>query len=200
MQTLTSASALYLQPVRDTGEVELLIDNKYVQVEAEYPYKVFLSERSLDPEEINRQRFEVVYGADLISFKTKTSSGYRYLAFNNDNILRAVGVILNETVINDYVFKCLPITKLTLEQGFTPTNNWVTYYFDVEQETENSTVTVNKDLSNTLTNLLIDFPLESAAEKGSVTVNIANLKTSLTPAGGPAPVNNAYTKTVITTN
>ena len=200
VQTLTSASIIYLQPVSNTNEVELFIDNKYVQVEAEYPYKAYLGDRSLDPEEINRQRFETVYDGGFISFKTKTDSGYRYLAFNNDNVLRAVGLILNDTIVNDYVFKCLPITSTTLSRGFTPSNNWVTYYFDIEQESENKTVTINKDINSTQTNLLVDLPLERAAEAGSVTVNIANLKTALTPTGGPAPISNAYDKTVITTN
>lgn len=200
VQTLTSASIIYLQPVNNTNEVELFIENKYIQVEAEYPYKAYLGDRSLDPEEINRQRFETVYDGGFISFKTKTDSGYRYLAFNNDNVLRAVGLILNDTIVNDYVFKCLPITSTTLSRGFTPSNNWVTYYFDFEQESENKTVTVNKDINSTQTNLLVDLPLEKAAESGSVTVNIANLKTALTPSGGPAPISNAYDKTVITTN
>lgn len=200
VQTLTSASIIYLQPINNTNEVELFIDNKYIQVEAEYPYKVYLGDRTLDPEEINRQRFKTVYDNGFISFKTKTDSGYRYLAFNNDNVLRAVGLILNDTIINDYIFKCLPITSTTLNRGFKPSNDWVTYYFDIEQENENKTVTINKDLNTTQTNLLVDLPLERAAETGSVTVNIANLKTALTPSGGPAPVNNAYDKTVITTN
>jgi hypothetical protein len=200
VQTLTSGSTFYVQPISNTNEVELIVDNKYVQIEAEYPYKAYLNERTLDPEEINRQRFEVVYDNSLISIKTKTNTGYRYLAFNNDNVLRAVGLILNETIINDYVFKCLSISDPLLQRGFTPANNWVTYYFDIEQENENKTVTINKNIESISTNLLIDFPLEKAAETGSVNINIANLKTSLTPAGGPAPVNNAYDKEVVTTN
>lgn len=200
VQTLTSASIFYLQPINGTNDVELLVDNKYVQVENDYPHKVYLSERGLDPEEVHRQRYEPVYNDGFISFKTRTNVGPRYLAFNNDNVMRAVGLILNETIVNDYVFKCLPITSISLNKGFTPSNNWVTYYFDVEQENENKTVTVNKDLASLQTNLLVDLPIEKAAETGSVVVNIANLKTALTPAGGPAPVNNAYEKTVITSN
>jgi hypothetical protein len=200
VQTLTSASIVYLQPVNNSNDVELFIDNKYIQVEAQYPYKAYLGERTLDPEEIHRQRFEVVVANNLITLKTRTNSGYRYLAFNNDNTLRAVGVVLNDNVINDYVFKYTPITSDTLNRGFLPSNNWVTYYFDVEEEGENKTVTINKNISTARTNLLFSLPIEQAAEKGSTTVNIANLKTALTPAGGPAPVNNAYDKIVTTTN
>lgn len=199
VKTLTSASTFFIQPLDNSNEVELFVDSKYVQVRANYPYEVYLSERSLDPEEIFRQRFEVVYDKDTISIKTKTHAGFRYLAFNKDNILRAVGLILNEKIVNDYVFKCLSISNPNLDRGFTTSNNWVTYYFDTEGKSENKTLTINKNIS-TPTNLLIDFPLEKAAETGIANINIANLKTSLTPAGGPAPVENSYEKVVITSN
>jgi hypothetical protein len=198
--TLTSASTFYVAPIEGTNEVELFVNNQYVQVDTAYPYVVYLNEKTLDPEEIQRQRFELVYQNNLISFKTKTDSGYRYLALNNDNTLRAVGLILNDSIVNDYVFKCIPVTTSTLNRGFNPTNNWVTYYFDVESEAENKTVTINKDFVDNKTNLLIDFPLEKAAETGTININIANLKTAVTPSGGPASINNAYTKNVITTN
>ena len=199
VKTLTSASTFYIQPLNDSNEVELFVDSKYVQVRANYPYEVYLSERSLDPEEIFRQRFEIVYDNNLISIKTKTDQGYRYLAFNKDNILRAVGLVLNETIVNDYVFKCLSISDPSLNRGFTTNNDWVTYYFDTENKGDNKTLRVNKNVS-TPTNLLIDFPLEKAAETGVANINIANLKTSLTPAGGPAPIENSYEKIVITNN
>jgi len=199
-QTLTSASNFYIQPVPGTREVEIFVDNKFLQVDEQYPYTVFLGEKTLDPESINRQRFEVVYDQNFITLKTLTNSGYRYLAFNNDNTLRAVGLVLNNTVINDYVFKCIPVTDLSFNKGFIPANNWVTYFFDVESKTNNKNVELNKVLAPTPTNFLIDFPIEKAASLGSVNINIANLKTNLTPAGGPAPVNNAYNKQVITSN
>lgn len=204
-QELTSTtqpyrSLFYVQPLPNSNEVEIFVDGKYLQVDQEYPYVVRLNERSLDPESINRQRFEVVFQNNLITIKTKTNSGYRYLALNNDNVLRATGLIMNESVINDYVFKGITVTDPSLVRGFTPTNNWVTYYYDIEQTTNNKNVVVNKDLLPVSTNLLIDFPIERAAETGKVNINIANLKTGVTPAGGPAPVNNAYTKQVITKN
>lgn len=193
-------SAFYLAPIESTEEVEIFINNRYVQVREAYPYTVYTAERSLDPEEIHRQRFKAVYQGGYISFKTKTNAGYRYLCFTNDNIMRATGVVLNNTAINDYIFKCLPITTTALQKGFIPSNDWVTYYFDIESEAENKTVTVNKNIQDARTNFLIDFPLEKVFDDTEVNVNIANLKTSLTPAGGPAPVDNSYTKNVITTN
>lgn len=193
-------SVFYLSPIGLTDEVEIFVNNRYLQVREEYPYIVYTAERSLDPEEIHRQRFKVVYQGSFITFKTRTNSGYRYLCFTDDNIMRATGLVLNNTAVNDYVFKCLPVTTVTLQKGFIPSNDWVTYYFDIESEAENKTVTINKDILDTSTNFLIDFPIERVFEGTEVNVNVANLKTGLTPAGGPAPVDNSYTKNVITSN
>lgn len=199
-QKLQEASTFFIQPLAGSNEAEIFVNNKYLQIDEEYPYVARLGNRSLDPESIHRQRFEVTYQDGYIMFSTRTNAGYRYLALNNDNILRAVGLVLNESVINDYVFKSVEVTKPTLNQGFAPTNNWVTYYYDIEQEKNNKTVVINKDIKPTKTNLLFDFSLEKAAEQGKININIANLKTGVTPAGGPAPVSNAYTKYPITTN
>lgn len=193
-------SVFYIAPIEATDDVEIYVNNRYVQVQELYPYLVYTAERPLDPEEIHRQRFKVVYQGNFISFKTKTNTGYRYLCFTNDGIMRATGLILNNTIINDYIFKCIPVTTTSLQHGFIPTNDWVTYFFDIESETENKTVTINKDIKNTFTNLLIDFPFENTLEALDVNINIANLKTGLTPGGGPAPIDNTYDKNVITTN
>jgi len=200
IQTTEPPSVFSVQPIDGTNEVELFVDTKYVQVEAEYPYKVYLNERALDFKEINRQRFEIYYDSGLITIKTKTNAGYRYLAFNNDNTLRAVGLVLNNTVVNDYVFRCHVISSSTLNYGFTPSNDWVTYYFDVEDGSKNKNVSINKTFTSIPTNLLIDFSLKTGTQTGVANINIANLKTSLTPSGGPAPVENSYSKEVTTTN
>jgi len=197
--SLTSGSTFYVTPVNET-DVEMLVDSKYVQVTENYPYNIFLSDKSLDPESINRQRFNIVYQEGQIVFKTLTQEGYRFLAVNTDGVLRATGTVLNNSVVTDYIFKYIPITEANLEYGFQPSNDWVTYYFDVESQADNKTVTINKNIENVVTNLLIDFPIEKAAETGTATINIANLKTGVTPSGGPAPINNAYTKSVITSN
>jgi hypothetical protein len=198
---LTSASNFFIEPINTiSGEIELLVNNKYVQVDENYPFTVRLNEKPLDPESIHRQRFETFYERGFISFKTKTNQGYRYLAFNNDNILRAVGVVFNDSVVNDYIFKCISVTNSNSPGGFIPHNNWVTYYFDIESQTQNKTLTINKDIQKVPTNLLLDFSIENATGKATSNVNIANLKTQITPAGGPAPIENSYDKQVITKN
>jgi len=202
--TLTAASTFYLQPVEGLrNTVEIFVEGNYMQVDELYPYVVRLSDRSIDDlDNINRQRFEVVYNQtnNSITFKTLTNTGYRFLAFNNDNILRATGLMFNENEINDYIFEYISITNNTINYDFNPVNNWVTYFFDVESRQNNKNLTINKDFYPVSTNLLVDFPIEKAAETGEVIINIANLKTGITPGGGPAPVVNDYIKEIITTN
>jgi hypothetical protein len=198
--TLTSASTFFIQPLDNSKFVRLYVDSKPLQVQSFYPYEVYLSNETIDEQEKIKQQFEMVLHEGLITFKTLTDSGYRYLCLNNDNILRAVGLIFNESIINDYVFKAVPITNTPTTHGFIPTNNWVTYYLDIETKENNRTTTVNKDFKDTNTNFLIDFPYIKATKEGIANLNIANLKTGVTPTGGPAPINNSYTKQVTTTN
>lgn len=197
---LTSSSILFVKPINEAGEVELKLNGKYLRVEKSYPYEVNLNIRSLDPEEIYRQRFQILYRDGLITIKTRTDEGYRYLALGNDHILRATGLMLNDSIVNDYVFKCIPVTDDVLERGFVSANTWATYYFDIESGVNNKNIKINKNITPIETNLLIDFPAEKAAETGVANINVANLKTAVTPSGGPAPIENAYTKEVVTTN
>jgi hypothetical protein len=184
-----TGSRIFLSPVAGSNQVELLIDNKYLQVDKIYPYTVTINSRPLSPGEINRQRFECIYQNSTITLKTKTQDGYRYLAFSGDNVLRAIGINLNNNLLNDYVFKCVPVTTSTLELNLKPENKWVTYFYTSLQEQENKTVSINKEFLAP-TNYLIDFPAEQAAKTGKAYINIANLKTSVTPFGAPAPLNN----------
>ena len=195
-------SIFYISPIVGTNQVNIAINNRYLQVDVNYPYNVTVGSSTLDPNNTVKQSFNVVYQNSTISFYTSTNSGYRYLSFNNtDNTMRATGVVLNNIAYNDYVFNCTPVTTLSLQQGFNPTNDWVTYYFESQTGTNNKTVDVYQDISQTPTNLLIDFPTESAIDSGVAIINVANLKTNVTPAGNPAPVNNTYyPASVITTN
>ena len=198
--TLTSSSHFFVQPTENKNEVELFVNKQYVQIDEDYPYVARLNSRSLDPEFIHRQRFLIHYENNFISFATKTNNGYRYLAFNNDNNLKGIGVMFNDSIVNDYFFKCYPVTDVTSKPGFIPSNNLVTYYFDIESQIENQTIKVNKNIQEAPTNLLFDFPIESAVESGTAFINIANLKTYVTPTGGPASIDNSYPKQFTTKN
>ena len=197
----SGSSIFYIEPVPNTNQVELRVNSKFLQVSNTYPYNVIINNKSLGTNELYRQRFYVTYQNNTIQFYTLTNSGYRYLSFNQyDFTLRATGLVLGNSVYSESVFNCTPVTTTSMQQGFSPDNDWVTYFYDIETGTENKTLSVNKDFNNLTTNFLLDFPTNLATENGSVVINVANLKTNLTPTGGPAPVDNTYTKEVITTN
>lgn len=184
-----TGSIFYISPIFGTNEVEILLNNQYLQVNKNYPYEATLSSKTLPNLEKHRQRFECIYQNSTITFKTKTQDGYRYLAVNNDNTLRATGTLFNAGIVNDYVFKCVPVTEGLLKLNFKPENLWLTYFNNFLQQDDNKTVTINKEFL-VPTNYLIDFPVEQAVKTGKALVNIANLKTNITPFGSPAPVNN----------
>lgn len=196
-----SGTQIYIAPVSGTNEVELFIEKKYLQVEVEYPYNVFLSEKSLDPESIYRQRFTYNLQNNTITFKTKTNTGDRYIGFDTDNVLRATGCILNESVLNDYVFIVEYVAVNTGEYGFIPNNDYITYYFDFENTTNNKNVTINKTFNDNPNNFLLSFTFNDINKNdNSTNMNIANLKNIVTPAGGIATIDNSYSKLPTTTN
>jgi hypothetical protein len=186
---------LYLSPIPETNEIEIFIDKKILQIEENYPFKAVLSTKSLSQKDIHRQRFICVYQNPTITFKTKTKDGFRYLSFNPiDNILRAVGVMFNNSIVNNYVLNCVPVSENELNVNFKSTNNWLTYFFTLDdEENKNTQTTINKNITTT-TNLLFNFSVENATKTGLVNINIANLKTNVTPLGGPAPVDNSPEK------
>lgn len=194
-----SAAQIYISPISATNEVELIVDKKYVQVQEDYPYEIVLNTKTLDPESIHRQRFLYKIQNNTITFKTKTNSGYRYLGFNTDGVLRATGTVLNDTVLNDYVFNIEYIAINTGIHGFIPINDYVTYYFDFENGSNNKDLKINKTVDSNPNNFLISFAFENVNDNNT-NINIANLKNIVTPAGGIATVNNSYTKPATTTN
>jgi len=195
----TSGTPIYISPVSGTNEVELFVNRQYVQVDEKYPYEINLNRLSLDPESIHRQRFICTIHNNTISFRTKTSSGERYLAISNDGVMRATGTVLNNAVINDYIFNVQYVAVNTGTHGFIPINDFITYYFDIESLAENKTLAVNKQINNSSTNFLISLPFTDI-DSNNAKINIANLKNIITPAGGIASYDNSYTKTVITNN
>ena len=191
----------FITPINSAGnEVEIRLGDLYLQVDNTYPYTVRLGKKIIIEEEKYRQQFLFMFANGFISFKALTNVGYRYLSYGTDNILRAVGLILNDSIINDYYFKCVDVTTNIMPYGYTPTNNWVTYFLDFPNQVNNKDVSLNREFINTPVNFLIDFPVEQAIKTGKTTLNIANLKTGFTPAGGPTPVDNSYAEPILTTN
>lgn len=193
-----TGSLFYIKPIPETNEVEIIVDKKFLQVSETYPYTVTFNSNPLLGDETYRQRFIYTIHNNTISFRTLTNTGYRYLTLSTDGLMRATGIVLNEAVVSDYVFKFIPVAFSANEYGFIPNNEFVTYFFDFENATNNRTLEINKKFTNIPTNFLISFPFTEVLDQSETTINIANLKTIATPAGGLATIDNSYTKQPIT--
>jgi hypothetical protein len=191
----------FITPVNSSiNEIEIRLGNLYLQIDNVYPYTVRLGEKIIVEEEKYRQKFYYTFANGFIGFKVLTNEGFRFLSFGVDNILRAIGLTLSQSIINDYYFKCVNITSNSISYDFIPANKWVTYFLDFPNQVNNQDVSLNKEFTNDSVNFLIDFSIDQAIKTGKANINIANLKTGFTPAGGPAPVDNSYTETIQTTN
>jgi hypothetical protein len=195
-----SGTQIYISPVPESKEVELIVERQYVQIEERYPYEVILSDKSLDPESIHRQRFLCTIQDNTVTFKTKTNTGYRYLGMCSDGTLRATGNILNDAVFNDYVFNIDYVAVNTGVHGFIPVNDYITYYFDIESGVNNKNLTINKTFSDNPNNYLLSFTFHEIVNNNTTNINIANLKNVVTPAGSLATVDNSYSKEPLLSN
>ena len=157
-----------------------------IQIDKQYPYTARLSEEMLDGEDLERQRFEIDYKDGLISFKTKTAEGYRYLSYGVDQIVRAVGLVLNETVVNP----CLHIPEFVSENGmhydFDAKTSEIKYYNELAAFANRYTVNIKEEQEND-TNLLISCTTADIAKSNlnsnKVAINIALTKTNFSSSG-----------------
>lgn len=163
--------------------VELKVGRtKYVQIDAQYPYTAKLSQEPLIDEEIDRQRFEIDYKKGLVSFKTKTAEGYRYLSYGADNVIRAVGLMLNDTIVNPYLFNLESITDNELYYNFDAKASEIKYYNELADFTNRYNTNI-KEEQDSSTNLLMSCSTASIALSSKVSLNIALTKTNFSSSG-----------------
>jgi hypothetical protein len=193
---------VYINPVRGTGYSEIVINGNYLQVDDYYPYTVRANSIPLVGDNAYRQQFYCNFTNGTATIYNYIVTGEkRYLSINTiDNTLRATGVILNNSVVNDYIFLVTDLTVNQISYGHLPNNKWITYYMDNESAAGNKSIEVNKTINDNAINFLVDFPYDTAINTGVANINIANLKTDYTPGGGPAPVDNSYIPTTVTSN
>jgi hypothetical protein len=193
--TLSSVpSFINIRTVPGSTDVELLVNGKYFQVERNYPFTVYLSDTALTGPDLYRQRFEYDVTGTVVKFKANTITGSRYLAFNNDSIMRAVGTILSNSVLNQYLFNAIEVTTSAYTKGFIPTNDIVSYFLSFEDRINNKNVKI-KETKEVKTNFLISFSIYDAITTGVANLNIANLRTVFTPEGIPIPLHPPETPT-----
>lgn len=164
--------------------VELKINpTTYLQVEKNYPFQLKTSGNPLIREEIVRQTFEVDYSEGKIAFKTKTNEGWRYLSWGCvDKVVRATGLILNESAINSYIFHCEFITKNELLHGFSPNATEVKYYNSFEHFENNNNINIQSSKERNV-HLLVSCSTADVARYRQVPVNIALTKTNFSSSG-----------------
>lgn len=162
---------------------ELVVEGlKKLTVDEEYPYTVRLSQDVLSENKLHRQRFEIDYQNNIISFKVKTNEGYRFLSYGSDNVIRATGLMLNETIVNNYLHRMEFVTNNGLYYGFDAKTTEVKYWNHLPSFVNQNTVTVKEEV-DTDTHLLISCSTESIAQSAEVPVNIALLKSNFSSAG-----------------
>lgn len=198
----TSADAVnfFFNPINVSEQkVEIQIGEKYLQADASYPYTIRLGDKITDSSDLYRQHFYCENYNNRFALKTLTDVGFRYLTFCSCGTLRGTGVILNNDIVNNYLLSALSITDKSINYDFTPDNKWITYYLDFPSQVFNKDVSLNKTF-DTQINFLIDFPLIPTIKNKNISINIANLKTGLTPTSTPPQIDNSYDEQIITTN
>jgi hypothetical protein len=170
-----------------SNKVELHTNNNTnLIVDATYPYTVRTSNKLLSPDQKYRQEFELEYSEGLLTIKTTTIEGDRYLSYSADNVLRAVGLMLNNKIFNSYLFIPNFITSSELTMGFNPSTTEVKYYNDIESFQNRTTLDILSSQSAN-TNLLISCATKNIPNTDETNVNIAILKTNFTSTGAYAP-------------
>jgi len=187
--TSREPSLIHAVNVDGTNLIELIVNGKYVQIEKTYPYTAYLSDTSLDETESYRQRFILDRVKNSVSFRAKVQEGYRYLAFNNDDILRATGTVLNNAILNNYKFNVIEVTTAKQNQilGSVPESGIVSYFMSFEDKKYNNNVFV-RERQDVQTNLLASFSIYEALETGEAVLNFANLRTNYSPEGTPISI------------
>lgn len=163
--------------------VELKFGKSYfLQVDSEYPYTARISENSLDKNDRVRQQFAYEFANNKISFRTLTKEGWRFLSAGVDQVVRATGLMLNETIVNSYYFNPEFISNDSIYYNFNATSTEVKYYNELPSYNNRENVVVkNKVESNT--NLLITCPTNELAKTTQANVNIALTKSNFSSNG-----------------
>ena len=171
----------------ENNVVELKVDKtKYVQIDEQYPYTVRLTETILDESERSVRRFEVDFRNNQISFKAKTNEGYRFLSYGVDRVLRAVGLELNETIVNPYRFVVDSVSNTSLDYDFDPTTSEIKYFNEFLSYDTRQTVDIKTNTEKN-TNLFISCPTFELAKADTVNLNISLVKTNFSSSGTYSP-------------
>lgn len=164
-------------PISETKAFLKTPQNEFLQIDAEYPYTVRLSQETLGSNQLFRRTFQIEYANNEISFKVETPEGFRFLSHGVDNVLRAIGLELNDALINPYKFDTKLVSAPFIDYNFNPKTDEVTYFNDITTFENRSNVVI-KQARNKPTSYLVSFSTHSIDENSNVTINLASTKTN----------------------
>jgi hypothetical protein len=154
-----------------------------LQITKDYPYTIINSNEILADEDLNLVQFELDFIQNQMTFKIETQEGFRYLSYGVDLQLRAVGLMLNETIINSYLFVPEFISQSSLDIGYIPTSTEIRYFNEFNQQESRTTVDI-KEYKKVDTHLLVSCATELTDQSSNTAnINIAHLKTNFNASG-----------------
>lgn len=163
--------------------VELIVNQtKKIIIDDSYPYTAKISSDVLTSDKIYRQRFEMELKDGKCLFKTYTNEGYRFLSYGADNVIRAIGLSLNEFVVNPYLFDVEFLTNGKIQVGFDPKTTEIKYHNEFGSFSNQKTVSIKTEEESD-THLLISCATSVIAKSNEVPVNIALTKTNFSSSG-----------------
>lgn len=156
---------------------------KFMEFVDQYPYDLKISDETIVEEQLYTRKFYIDYTNRKASFKVLTQEGYRFVSFGVDRIVRAIGLELNDTIVNEYFFDVEFITDPTLNYNFDAKTKQVQYFNEFDSFNTRKTVDV-KQQSIKDTNLIVSCPTTQInLSSNEVNVNIALTKTNFTSFG-----------------
>jgi hypothetical protein len=181
-----NASDAALMTISLVGDslAEIRIGSKFIEIDSNYPFTAKL----VDSEtfgEAQYRRFEIEVANNKIAFKIKTPIGYRFLAFGKDNVLRAVGVELNNTIVNNYHFDAVFQTRSFIDYGFDISKGEMVeskYFNETDKQLHNENLNIKQSMFRN-THYLMECPTLNISLSGVVGANLINLKTNYSSSG-----------------
>ena len=169
--------------------VELKASNtQYLQIDSSYPFTLRLSEEILGEEEMYRRRFWIDLANGQVSFRVQTGEGSRFVSFSEvDKVVRAVGVELNETIINPYRWIAELVSSDSFLYNFSPRQDEIKYFNDLNSSKDHKTLNL-KQIRQRDTNFIVSCPTSNISLSGDVNVNIASTKTNFSPSNTYFPL------------
>lgn len=173
-------------------------ESLYLTINKTPPFSITLQPKIQDSAQSVRQRFLVnVVDSDRIYFTgyiLNPHIGYgpsvyqRFLSFSSiTSSIQAVGVVADDdySIHNPFIFTVTGYETAYYASGMIPSQAWVSYYNDLAVPKYNRGTEIQQRINDIRVHRLVDIPANSqitvSNETGSMNINIANMKTVMTP-------------------